>query len=152
MQKQSYVAPFVFGLILGILCTIFLPKYVRPYIPESIMGKTVVVKGTVVAKQKKENTLLLTVNTPQGALLATFDKKVDETNLLINEQDTIEFSLPKYLPFIDDPKIIRVVKEQQAAPELAGSSAEPAVKSAKEMKQQRGKPLTAVPAARSLRP
>ena len=53
MQKQSYVAPFVFGLILGILCTIFLPKYVRPYLPESIMGKAIVVKGTVIAKLKK---------------------------------------------------------------------------------------------------
>jgi len=150
MQKQSYVAPFVFGLILGILCTIFLPKYVRPYLPESIMGKAIVVKGTVIAKQKKANTLLLTVNTSQGALLATFDKKVDETNLLINEQDTIEFTLPKYLPFIEDPKIIRVVKEQQAAPELAGSSAEPAGKSTKEMKQQQGKPLTPVPASRNV--
>ncbi len=153
MQKQSYVAPFVFGLILGILCSIFLPKYVRPYLPESIMGKAVVVKGTVIAKQKKENTLLLTVNTSQGALLATFDKKVDETNLLINEQDTIEFTLPKYLPFIDDPKIIRVVKEQQAVPDLAGPSAapvEPAGKSTKEMKQQQGKPLTAVPASRNV--
>ncbi len=153
MQKQSYIAPFVFGLILGILCTIFLPRYVRPYLPELIMGKAVVVKGTVIAKQKKENTLLLTVNTSQGALLATFDKKVDETNLLINEQDTIEFTLPKYMPFIDDPKIIRVVKEQQAAPGLAGSSAapvEPAGKSAKEMKQQQGRPLTAVPASRNV--
>jgi len=116
-QKSSRAPMFLFGVLLGILGAIFLPNYVRPYIPQWVMGKTIVVKGTVAAKQKKENVLLLTVNTPEGVLLATFNKKVDEINLLINEKDTIEFTLPKYMPFIDDPTVIRVAKEQQAAPE-----------------------------------
>ena len=64
MHKQSRIAPFVFGLILGILCTIYLPKYVRPYLPESMVGKETVVKGTVAAKEKKGDALLLTVSTP----------------------------------------------------------------------------------------
>ena len=42
--------------------------------------------------------------------------KADEVDLLVNEKDEIQFSLPKYMPFIDDPKIIRVVKEHQAVP------------------------------------
>ena len=126
MHKQSRIAPFVFGLILGILCTIYLPKYVRPYLPESIVGKETVVKGTVAAKGKKGDALLLTVSTPEGALLATFKKKADEVNLLINEKDEIQFTLPKYMPFIDDPKIIRVVKEQQAVPAPAEAPAAPA--------------------------
>ncbi|MDA8099017.1 MAG: hypothetical protein M0042_05270 [Nitrospiraceae bacterium] len=62
---------------------------------------------------KKENALLLTVETPEGVLLATFSKKVDEINLLVNVRDAVEFSLPKYLPFIDDPKIIRVERERR---------------------------------------
>jgi hypothetical protein len=146
MHKPSRTAPFVFGLLLGILGAIFLPNYVRPYIPEWLTGKAVVVKGTVTAKQKKENAVLLTVNTPEGVLLATFKKKVDEINLLINEKDAIEFTLPKYMPFIEDPKVIRVVKEQQPVPEPV-PEAKPAGKSTKEVKPRRQeKPQAASPA------
>jgi len=147
-QKPSRTAPFLFGLILGILGAVFLPNYVRPYIPEWMTGKAVVVvKGTVAAKQKKENALLLTVDTPEGVLLATFTKKVDEINLLINEKDTIEFTLPKYMPLIDDPRIIRVVKEQQpAAPEPA-PVAKPKEQGTKERKPRRvEKPADVAPA------
>jgi hypothetical protein len=149
MHKQSRIVPFVFGLILGILCTIYLPKYVRPYLPESMVGKETVVKGTVAAKEKKGDALLLTVNTPEGALLATFKKKADEVNLLINEKDEIQFTLRKYTPFIDDPKIIRVVKEQQAAPtpaEAPAAPVRPAEKNTKEIKpRQQVKPQAAAP-------
>jgi len=136
-KQQSGTVPFVFGLILGILCTIYLPKYVGPYLPESMAGKENVVKGTVAAKEKKADTLLLTVNTPEGALLAKFKKKAEEVNLLVNEKDEIQFTLPKYLPFIDDPKIIRVVKEQEAVPttvEAPAAPARPAGKSTTEIK------------------
>jgi hypothetical protein len=130
--------PFVFGLALGVLCTIFLPKYVRPYLPESIMGKESVVKGTVMAKEKKGNALLLTVDTSQGALLATYTKKGAEVNLLVNEKDVVEFTMEKYKPFIDDPKITRVVKAQLASspePEKASAApVKPAGKSTKELK------------------
>ena len=143
---SSRFALFLFGLVLGILGTIFLPNVVRPYIPEWATGPTIVVKGTVVAKQKKEKVLLLTVNTAEGMLLATFSTKVDEINLLINEKDTIEFTLPKYTPFIDDPKIIRVVKEQQAALEPA-PIAKPKEQGMKEVRpRQRAKPTAAAPA------
>lgn len=150
MNKRSSMVPFVFGLVLGILGTIFLPGYMRPYIPEWAAGKAVVVKGTVVAKQKKDHALLLTVNTSNGALLATFMKKVDEINLLVNEKDVIEFTLPKYAPLIDDPKIVRILKEQPAAPESA-AVAKPAEKSMKEGKpQQMKKPQAVAPAQRSM--
>ena len=146
MRKPSHTIPFILGLLLGILGTIYLPNYVRPYIPEWVTGKAaVVVKGTVTAKQKKENVLLLTVDTSEGVLLATFTKKVDEINLLINEKDSLEFTLPKYMPFIDDPKIIRVVKEQQPAPGPA-LEAKPAEKSTKEVKPRLREKRAASPA------
>ncbi len=129
-NKPSRAVPFILGLVLGILAVVFLPGYVRPYIPDWAAGKTTVVKGTVTAKQKKDTALLLTVNTPDGVLLATFTRKVDEINLLVNEKDTLEFTLAKYTPFIDDPKIIRVLKEQQAAP-AAAPEARPEEKTAK---------------------
>jgi len=135
-HKPFRATLFLFGLALGIVGTIFLPNYVRPYIPHWVMGPAVVVKGTVAAKQKKENAVLLTVVTPEGVLLATFNKKVDEINLLINEKDMIEFTLPKYVPFIDDPKIIRVVKEHQAAPEPARVE-KPVEQGTKEVKPRR---------------
>lgn len=116
-NKPSRMVPFIVGLVLGVLAAVFLPDYARPYFPSWLMVKATVVKGTVIAKQKKDNVLLLTVNTPQGELLASFKKKVDEITLLVNEKDVIEFTLPKYTPFIDDPQIIRVVKEQPAPPE-----------------------------------
>src|SRR5512143_3825829 len=111
--------PLILELILTVMGTIFLPGYVTPYLPSWVVGKTTVVKGTVMAKQKKDNVLLLTVNTPQGELLASFKKKVDEIGLLVNEKDVIEFTLPKYMPFIEDPKVIRVVKEPPAEPQPA---------------------------------
>ncbi len=108
----------------------------QPYYPEFMKGKEYVVKGTVAMKEKKGNALLLTVSTPEGVLLATFKNKVDEVNLLVNEKDDIQFSLPKYMPFVDDPKIIRVVKEQQSVPAPAeapaASPVNPAGKSIKE--------------------
>jgi hypothetical protein len=122
-NKRSGNIPFIFGLILGILCTIYLPKYVKPYFPEFMTAKETVVKGTVIVKEKKGNTLLLTVSTPEGALLATFKNKANEVNLLVNEKDDIQFSLPKYVPFVEDPKIIRVVKEQQSVPAPAETPA-----------------------------
>ena len=144
-HKPSRTVPFVFGLVLGILGAIFLPNYARPYIPEWVTGKAVVVvKGTVTAKQKKENVLLLTVDTPEGVLLATFKKKVDEINLLINEKDALEFTLPKYMPFIDDPKIIRVVKEPPAAPAPA-PEVKPAGKSTREGRPRRQEKPQAAP-------
>ncbi len=149
-NKQSGIVPFVLGLILGILCTIYLPKYVRPFIPESMLGKETEVKGIVTAKEKKGDALLLTVHTPEGVLLATFKKKADDVNLLVNENDEIKFILPKNMAFIDDPEIVRVVKGQQTvtAPAEAPASPDvPAGKSTKEIKPRpQAKPQTAAPA------
>ncbi|MDH4164430.1 MAG: hypothetical protein OEW15_17340, partial [Nitrospirota bacterium] len=97
-MNRSLIAALLIGIVAGILGTVFVPGYLRPYLPEWIAGKTVVVKGIVEAKQKKEKALLLTVGTTDGVLLATFTRKVDEINLLVNEKDAIEFTLPKYLP------------------------------------------------------
>jgi hypothetical protein len=149
MHKPSRMVPFIFGLVMGILCTIYLPGYVRPYLPDALVGKDIVVKGTVAAKEKKGEDLLLTVSTPEGALLATFKKKAAEVNLLINEKDEVQFVLPKYMPFIEDPKIIRVVKEQQAVPASVEAAAAPARREGKntqEMKPRKQmRPQTAVP-------
>lgn len=133
MHKRT-VIPLVIGILLGVLATLFLPNYVRPYLPGSLAGKETVVTGTVLAKQKEKQALLVTVNTSQGALLSTFTRKADEVDLLVNEKDQIEFTLEKYTPFIEDPKIMRVVKSsfpatmkaQPSPPKAAGKGTQEA--------------------------
>ena len=148
-NKPSFFFPLLVGIVAGVLGTIYGPGYARPYFPEWIMGKTTIVKGTVEAKQKKENVLLLTVGTPEGVLLATFKKKVDEINLLVNEKDTIDFTLPKYMPFIEDPGIVRVIKGQQSVPESASAAApkEQAEKEAKPRRQEKQPAAAPAPAS-----
>jgi hypothetical protein len=151
-NKQSRMVPFVSGLILGILCMIYLPKYVQPYLPESMAKKEIVLKGTVVAKEIKGDAVLLTVSTPEGALLATFKQKTGEIGRLINEKDEIQLTLPNYMPFIDDPKIIRVVKEQQAVPatvEAPAAPAKPVGKNTKVIKTRHQVKLPTAPAPKS---
>lgn len=150
MHKRAITIVFIIGIALGVLGTLVLPDYVRSFLPESFSGKEPVVTGTVLAKQKEGQVLLLSVNTSKGALLATFKKKIDEVNLLVNVKDEIEFTLDTYTPFIEDPKITRVVKEQHAlSPEPATAEAAPAKaaeKSAQERKPQRpGKSAAAAP-------
>lgn len=141
------IAPFFAGLLLGVLGTVFLPAYVRPHLPEWVAGSSVVVTGTVAAKQKKDASLLLTVDTRDGALLATFRKQVDEINLLINETDTIEFNLPEYKPFVDDPRIVRVAKGKQgAAAPAAAEKKERGGKKEEKPGKKDGQPQAAAPA------
>lgn len=147
MHNPSRFLPFVIGLALGIAGTIYLPGYARPHLPQWMLGKTVVVKGTVAAKQRKSDVLLLTVATPEGVLLATFTRKLDEINLLINEKDAIELNLPKYMPFIDDPRIIRVVKEQPAATAPAAKPKEQAAKEGRPGPRVRSSAAVTAPSA-----
>jgi hypothetical protein len=100
------------GIVLGASGTYFVPDLIRPYLPELIQGKSAVLEGTVVSKEHKQATLLLTINTDQGALLATFKRKVPQIDLLVNTGDRIEFTLRSYKPFIQDPFIKKVKKEK----------------------------------------
>ncbi len=151
MHMRTITIAFIIGLALGVFGALYLPKHVRPYLPESLVGKETVVTGTVLAKQKQGSALLVTVNTSAGALLAVFRKNADEVNLLVAERDEIDFTLQKYSPFIDDPKITKVVKEQKAlSPGPAKSP--PALpraagKGPREAKPQgKGKPAAVAPA------
>lgn len=140
------IAPFFAGLVLGVLGTVFLPAYVRPHLPEWVAGSSVVVTGTVAAKQKKDASLLLTVETPEGVLLATFRKKVDEIDLLISATDTIEFNLTRYKPFVDDPRIVRVAKGKQGVTVPAAAEKQESGKKEEKPVKKDGKPQTATPA------
>ncbi len=112
MKIWFFLLTFLIGVVLGVSGTYLAPDLIRPYLPEAIQGKSVTVEGTVVAKQRKQAWLLLTINTNQGALLATFKKRGEEIELLVNKGDTVEFVLRRYEPFVEDPVIKRVKKEK----------------------------------------
>jgi hypothetical protein len=119
--RQGVIVLFI-GVALGAAGAMFLPKVLAPYLPDSLAGRTATVRGTVMAKEKKPASLLLTVNTPQGALLATFSRDVDATDLLVGPNDTVDLRIKRYEPFVEDPKIMRVVKAGSAADTLSTQS------------------------------
>ena len=113
MNLRQALTMLIFGIAVGAVGTVYLPGAVRPYLPDALVGGRVTVRGVVVTKEKKPAALLLTVNTPQGALLATFTRNAEETGLLVGPGDAVELRIKGYEPFIEDPKILRVVKSGQ---------------------------------------
>ncbi len=107
------------GIGVGVAGTLLGPRLVSPYLPEVVRGKTELVEGVVARKEQEPDRLLLTVVSQQGAILATFQKKIAEINFLIEEGDTVTLALPGYQPFVDDPPIGRVRKQK---PEGSGSA------------------------------
>lgn len=104
------------GLILGLAIGLLGPRWIGPYLPSSLIPRGEATEGTVVAKQRKDGELLLTVDTPEGAVLATFREKVDEIALLIEVGDTVGLGLGRYEPFAEDPPVRRVRKKKQTPP------------------------------------
>ncbi len=103
-----------FGAGAGVM--VLAPDLVGRYLPGALPGKGEAVRGKVVAKQRGPDRLLLTVLTPEGAVLVTFKKKVSEIDLLVEEGDTLTFGLRQYRPFVEDPVIRRVEKEEPSPP------------------------------------
>jgi TOBE domain-containing protein len=101
------------GIALGVAGTIFAPDVAGPYLPEAFrVKKAETIDGEVVRKLREGERLLLTVQTTQGAILVTFKKKVAEIDLLVQQGDTITLRLSRYEPFVDEPAIERVRKQE----------------------------------------
>lgn len=136
-RKRGGIIIFLIGLLLGVLATVFAPRYLGDYLPGSIGGKDANVTGVVTRKLAEDTRLLLTVVTDSGAVLATFTDRKAEIDLLVEEGDSVTFSLAAYSPFVDDPRVGRVAKpgrdagatrQPQATPdetETPGISVEP---------------------------
>jgi len=99
------------GIALGVVGTIVAPDVVGPFLHETFgVKKAETIEGEVVRKLREADRLLLTVQTSQGSVLATFKKKVAEIDLLVQQGDTLTLALSRYEPFIDEPAIVRVRK------------------------------------------
>ncbi len=111
MVNRKLVVTFLVGLALGAVGVIVAQPFLGRNLSEAVRGgKLKTVSGPVTAKRLGEDRLLLTVVTPEGATLATFTKRVDEIDLLVEAGDTLTLSMPEYDPFLRDPDIARVVK------------------------------------------
>ena len=111
MKAWPFFLTILAGIALGVVGTVFAPDMAGPYLPEAFrVKKAETVDGEVVRKLREGERLLLTVQTSQGSVLATFKKKVAEIDLLVQQGDTVTLALSRYEPFVEDPTIERVRK------------------------------------------
>jgi hypothetical protein len=78
-------------------------------------------------------------------VLITITKKVDEIDLLIGEKNTIDFALKEYSPFVENPRITRVVKEEPLAKPETPKAAEKISRDMKPRSQATTAPSATVP-------
>ncbi len=122
MKTRLIVLVLLAGIALGVVGTIFGPDVAGPYLPEAfLVKKAETIDGEVVRKLREGERLLLTVQTSQGSVLATFKKKVAEIDLLVQQGDTITLALSRYEPFVDEPAIERVRKQEPTPRPKAGA-------------------------------
>ncbi|HET9491605.1 MAG TPA: hypothetical protein VFR64_17845 [Methylomirabilota bacterium] len=115
--RWAFVAVFLAGIAVGVVATLFGPRWADPYLPQAMRGATALIEGEVVRKLREADRLLFTVLTPEGAVLATFKERVTEIEQLVDEGDRITLALARYAPFVEDPKIARVTKPRPATAE-----------------------------------
>lgn len=117
--RRGGLAGLLFGLVLGALGTIFLPRFAGPYMPAALRAGDVQVSGVVQAKSAEPERLLLTVASESGAMLVTFKKKVAEIDQLVSVGDSVQLTVDEYAPFVEDAKISRVMKRGDWRPSAA---------------------------------
>jgi hypothetical protein len=113
---------FLLGLGLGLSLPSLAPQYLDSYFPKIMKPSIQEVKGAVVRKQTNPNRLLLTISSKEGAILATFQKKIPEISLLVDEGDTLTLAVKEYAPFVTDPPILRVNKPVAGSPQSPSPS------------------------------
>ncbi len=113
MKTGSFFLTLLVGIALGVGGMLFAPDAADPYLPDAFrVKKAETVDGEVVQKLREGERLRLTVQTTQGSVLATFKKKVSEIDLLVQQGDTVTLALGRYEPFVEDPSIERVRKQE----------------------------------------
>ena len=118
MKGTLILLVFLLGIAIGVGGAMIAPDMAGPYLPylppAFSVKKMETVEGEVVRKVREGDHLLLTVQTSQGTVLATFRKKVAEIDLLVQQGDALTLNLSRYEPFVNDPAIERVRKQDVA--------------------------------------
>ena len=105
---KAKVLILLVGLLLGLAAAVLFPRF-RDQLTPGVL-RPAPTEGVVEDKRSEGDRLLLTLVTADGAVLATFTKKVAEIDLLVTPGDTVSLGLDGYRPFVEDPEIERVVK------------------------------------------
>lgn len=108
MKPKLFV--FILGFIVGLLVALVVPPLIESWLPPGLTGARSATTGEVVAKRLQEDRLLLTIESEDGAVLATFKEKVPEIDLLVEVGDRVTLGITRYEPFVEDPTILGVKK------------------------------------------
>jgi hypothetical protein len=123
-NKNPWLWWLLTGLALGIVGTIFIPDFVRPYLPAFMRGENVEISGIVEAKSREADRLLLTIAGSSGAVLVTYTQQIAEMDLLIEPGDSVVLAVREYAPFVEDPSVRRVQKKSSIQRRPGPSAAE----------------------------
>ena len=124
-QIWGFVGCFLGGLVIGITATFFAPRVIAPYLPGPFRGTADGIEGKVATKQKEGDRLILTILPTEGAILATFKKKVTEIDILIAPGDRVTLAGKDYQAFLEDPAIGRVRKKEESLRKKARGAPSP---------------------------
>jgi len=123
-RGRGVAIAFVLGAGAGILGAMVLPRLLGRYLPTALRGAEQMLDGVVVAKGTEGGRLLITLSTPEGTTLATFTKETAKIDLLVREGDSLAVAVRKYGPFVENPRIARVVStggaRRPAPPDTTG--------------------------------
>lgn len=123
-RKSRFFLGFVIGFMLGALSLAVAPQWWRSYVPEAFFPSGVV-QGVVAEKSTSSKRLLLKLETREGVLLATFTERLEEIDLLVENGDEVSLRLPRYEPFVTDPRLERVRKPERKEEAGTNGATEP---------------------------
>ncbi len=103
----------ILGVVIGAVGAALVPRYAGSLLPAGWSRGGPVYEGSVAAKRRDGDRLLLTVVGDSGAVLATITKRVAEIELLVEVGDSIALALSGYEPFVTDPRISAVRKPSE---------------------------------------
>lgn len=103
-------AVLLLGVLVGVAGTVLLPNLIAPILPDALRSAGESVRGTVADKKWKGDRLLLSIDAHRGAVLATFRKRTEELDLLIQEGDSVTLEVASTGPFADEPRLMQVKK------------------------------------------
>ncbi len=110
---------FFLGLGLGLSAPMLASRYADPYLPTFLKKNIHPLEGSVIHKERQQDRLLITITTQDGTILATFQQKIPEIDLLIEERDQVTLDVRQYEPFVNDPPVLRVNKHNDVTPAIA---------------------------------
>jgi hypothetical protein len=103
---------FLLGGFLGFLVGALFRPLVEPVATELFRDESDRTEGRVVGKRLQGKRLLLTVDAAEGTILATFGKRVPEIDMLVDDGDLVTLGVRRYEPFVEDPPILAVRKQE----------------------------------------